>query len=90
MDVTEEDEGEEMELGELDLDVIEEKCGKKGQSYVSRCHIELLQEKIIRTSAHESLGIDPNPQKGYERKSPEEELRRGRKMNKQCIAVVGV
>ena len=29
MEVMEEDEGKEMELGELDLDVIEEECGKK-------------------------------------------------------------
>ena len=38
----------------------------------------------------ESLGIDPDAQKGSKRKSPEEELRRGRKTNKQCIAAVGV
>ena len=79
-----------MELGELDLEAIHEECGKKGQGYVSRRQIELLQEAIIRTGAHESLGIDPDAQKGSKRKSPEEELRRGRKMNKQCIAVVGV
>ena len=90
MDVTVEEEGDEMELGELDLEAIEEECGKKGQGYVSRCQIELLQEKIIRTGAHESLGIDPNSQKGSKRKSPEEELRRGRKTNKQRIAAVGV
>ena len=36
MDVTVEEEGDEMELGELDLDAIEEECGKKGQGYVSR------------------------------------------------------
>ena len=57
---------------------------------MSRRHIELLQEAIIRAGSHESLGIDPDPQKGSKRKSPEEELRRGRKMNKQHIAAVGV
>ena len=30
MDVTMEEEGDEMELDELDLDMIEEECGKKG------------------------------------------------------------
>ena len=90
MEVIEEDEGEEMELGELDLDVLEAGCGKKEQGYVSRRQIELLEEAIIRTGAHQNLGIDPNPQKGNKRKSPEEELRRGRKTNKQCIAAVGI
>ena len=37
MEGTEEGEGEDMELGELDLDAIEEECRKKGQGYVSRC-----------------------------------------------------
>ena len=36
MDVTVEEEGNELELGKLDLDAIEEECGKKGQGYVSR------------------------------------------------------
>ena len=40
--------------------------------------------------ALDSLGIDPDAQKGSKRKCPEEELRRGRKTNKQHIAVVGV
>ena len=90
MEGTKEDEGDDMELGELDLETIEEECGKKGQGYVSQRQIELLQEAIIRTDAHENLGIDPDSQKGSKRKSPKEELRRGRKTNKQCIAAVGV
>ena len=36
MEGTEEDEGEDMDLGELDLDAIEEECRKKGQGYVLR------------------------------------------------------
>ena len=32
----EEDDGEDMDLGELDLDAIEEECRKKGQGYVLR------------------------------------------------------
>ena len=90
MYMTMEEEGHEMELGKLDLDAIEEECGKKGQGYVSRCQIKILWEAIIRTGALESLGIDPEAQKGSNRKSLKEELQRGRKMNKQCIAVVGV
>ena len=79
-----------MELGELDLDVIEAECGKKGQGYVPRWQIELLQEAIIKAEAHLNIGIDPDPQKGNNRKSLEEEQHRGRKTNKQRIAKVGV
>ena len=68
-----------MELGELDLDAIEEECGNKGKGYVPRCHIELLRESIIRTGAHQDLGIDLDPQKGSKRKSLKEELWRVRK-----------
>ena len=60
MEGVEEDEGEDMDLRELDLDAIEEECRKKGQGYVSRCQLELLQEAIIRTDAVECLGIDPD------------------------------
>ena len=60
MEGSEEDEGEDMDLGELDLDAIEEECRKKGQGYVSRRQLELLQEAIIRTGAVESLGIGPD------------------------------
>ena len=42
METMEEDEGEEMELGELDLDVITEECGKKGKGYVPRRQIDIL------------------------------------------------
>ena len=90
MEVMEEDEGEEMELGELDLDLIDEECRKKGKGYVPRCQIELLQEAIIKTGVHQDLGIDSDQQKGSKRKSLEEELRIGRKTNKQRIAAIGV
>ena len=90
MDIVEDKEDEEMELGELDLDAIESKCGKNGKGYISRRKIELLQEAIIKAGAHSNLGIDPNPQIGYKRKSPKEEQCTGRKSNKQCITEVGV
>ena len=56
-----------MDLGELELDAIEEDCRKKGQGYVLRLQLELLQEAIIQTGALESLGIDPEAQKGSKR-----------------------
>ena len=42
MEFMEKDEGEEMELGKLDLDAIEEECRKKGKRYVPRRQITLL------------------------------------------------
>ena len=90
MEGVEEDEGEDMDMGELHLDAIEEECRKKGQGHVSRRQLELLKEAIIRMGAVESLGIEPDAQKGSKRKSPEEELQHERKMNRRCIAAVGV
>ena len=90
MEIVEEEEDEEMVLGELNLDVIEAECGNNGKGYVPRRQIELFQDAIIKAGAQLNLGIDPDPQKGNKRKSPEEEQHRGRKTNKQCIAEVGV
>ena len=42
MEGVEEGEGEDMELGGLDLDAIEEECRKKEQGYVSHRQLELL------------------------------------------------
>ena len=90
MEAMDEDSVEEMELGELDLDEIKKECDKKSQGYVSRRQLELLQEAIIKTKAQQQLGISSDAQKGSKRKSLEEELKRGRKTNKQRIAEVGV
>ena len=90
MEIVEEAEDGEMELGELDLDAIEAECGKKGKDYVPRRQIELLHEAIFKAGAHPNLGIDPNPLTGHKRKPPEEEQSRGRKSNKQRIAKIRV
>ena len=90
MEIVEEDEDEEMELGELDLDAIEDECGKKGKGYVPRWQIELLQEAIIKVGAQINLGIDLDLQKGSKRNSLEEEQCRGRKTNKKHISEVGI
>ena len=73
MEIVEEAEDEEMELGELDLDAIEAECGKKGKGYMPRRQIDLLQEEIIKAEAHLNLGIDLDPQTGHKRKPPEED-----------------
>ena len=83
MEGLEENEVDNMELGELDLDAIKAECGNKGKGYVSRRKIELLQEAIIRTGSLQDLGIEPDPQKGSKRKTLEDEHCRGRKTNQQ-------
>ena len=90
MEIMEEAEDEEMKLGELDLDAIEAECQKKGKGHVPRRQIKLLQEVIIKARANPILGIDPDPQTGHKWKPPQEEQRRGRKSNKQCIVEIGV
>ena len=40
--IMEEDEAKDMELGDLDLDALEEECRNVGKGYVSREQIELL------------------------------------------------
>ena len=56
-DIMEEDEAEEMELGDLDLNAIEKECNKEGKGYVPREQIELLQKAIINSKACRELGI---------------------------------
>ena len=71
-DIMEEDEAEEMELGDLDLDVIEKECEKAGKGYVPQEQIELLQKAVINSKARQELGICVEPRKGSKRKSPKE------------------
>ena len=75
--IMEEDDAEDMELGDLDLDTLEEECRNVGKGYVSREQIELLEQAIIRSKAHKDLGISVETQKGSKRKSPEEDQKRG-------------
>ena len=74
----------------MELDKIEKECEKKQKGYVSRRHLELLQEVIIKTKYRKQLGITMDPQKGRKRKQSEDDMIRGRKTNKQRIAEVGV
>ena len=59
---------DDIELGKLDLDAIEARCGKKGKEYISRRQIKLPQEEIIKTGSLQDLGIELDPQKGSKRK----------------------
>lgn len=74
---------EEMEIGELDLDGIEKACDNLTEEYIPFEQIALLQEAIIKTKGSWGLGIAPEPMKGGENK------RRGRRSNAQRIREVG-
>ena len=58
-DIMEEDEAEEMELG--DLDRIQKECEKARKGCVPREQIELLQKAIINSKARRELGISVEP-----------------------------
>ena len=53
-----------MEMGKLDLHVIEKECEKEGKGYVPREQVELLQKSIVISKAHQDLGISTEPPKG--------------------------
>ena len=61
MEDDQQDEAEDMDMGELDLDEIEKECERKGKGYVSRCQLELMQEAIIRKKANKQLGVTTEP-----------------------------
>ena len=52
--------------------------------------LELVQEVIIKTIARQQLGTTMGPQKGSKIKSPKEDMKRGKKTNKQRIVKIGV
>ena len=83
------EEMEDMDLSELDLEEIEKECSKKGQGYVSRRQLELLQQEILKTKASPHLGISKDPMNGNKRKQPEEGGKCGRKTNRKRIANIG-
>lgn len=74
---------EEMEIGELDLDGIEKACDNLQEEYIPSEQIAPLQEALIKTKGARGLGIAPEPMKGGEAK------RRGRRPNAQRIRDVG-
>ena len=86
----EEDEGEDMDLGDFDLDSLKEECKKACSGYVPREQIELLQQAIIQSKAQKDLGISVEGHKASKRKTLEEDQKRGKKSKKQRIAKIRV
>ena len=51
------DEAEDMDIGELDLEGIEQAYAKKGKGYMLHEQVQLLKEAILRARENNHLGI---------------------------------
>jgi len=80
---------EDMEIGDLDLDAIEQAAAAKGQGFVPADQVRLLEEAILNATPHRNLGLEQGSGKDNKRKQSEPAERRGRKSNRQRIADVG-
>lgn len=72
----EDDEGEDIELGDLDLNGIEHACMDKEKGYVPAKQFKMLQEAIIRAISNKNLGIRETSSKYHKRNS--KKLKRNR------------
>jgi len=86
----EEDEVGDIELGELDLDSIEEACANKGVGYIPFRQVQLLQEAILKLKPSPKLGVGGSTLKEIRKKFKESGTRRGRKTDNQRIKEAGV
>ena len=86
----EEDEVGDIELGELDLDSIEEACANKGVGYIPFRQVQLLQEAILKLKPSPKLGVGGTNLKEIRKKFKETGTRRGRKTDNQRIKEAGV
>ena len=85
-----EEEEEDMDLGELDLDGIEQVCERQGTCYVPQEKFYLLQNAIIKVKAQNHLGIMDGSMKENKRKSSELSKKSECKSNRVRLAKVGV
>jgi len=86
----EEDETGNIELGELDLDVIEEACANKGESYIPYKQVQLLKEAILNLKPPPKLGVGGSTLKEIRKKFKETSNKRGRKPDNQRIKEAGI
>jgi len=86
---TQEEDLEYMEIGDLDLDAIEQATYDKEKGFVPVEQVKLLEEAILKAKHNGSMGIDQGVGRENKRKQPESEANRGRKTNKQRLAEVG-
>lgn len=80
---------EDMEIGDLDLDAIEQAAAAMGQGFVPADQVRLLEEAILNANPHRNLGLEQGSGKDNKIKQSEPAERKGRKSNRQRIAEVG-
>lgn len=74
---------DDMELGEFDLEGIENACDNLKDGYIPLRQLVLFKEALIKSKGTRGLGVVSDPMKGGEGK------RRGRRTNAQRIQDVG-
>ena len=84
-----EEEIEDMEIGDLDLDAIEQAAADKEKGFVPVEQVKLLEEAILKANPKRTMGIEQGLGRENKRKQPESAEKRGRKSNRQRIAEVG-
>lgn len=80
---------EEMEIGDLDLDAIEKATTDKDKGFVPAEQVHLLEEAILKANPRRAMGLEQGSGRENKRKQPESAEKRGRKSNRQRIAEVG-
>ena len=83
------DEAKDMDIGELDLEGIEQSCAKKGKGYILQQQVCLLKKAILRVRENNQLGISLGSHKENKHKYEEPSKKMGRKQNKQRVEEVG-
>jgi len=84
-----EDDLEDMEIGDLDLDAIEQAAANKGKGFVPADQVRLLEEAILNANPRRTMGLEQGSGKDNKRKQSEPAEKRGRKSNRQRIAAAG-
>ena len=79
-----------MDLGEVDLDGIEQVCTIKGKGYVPQEQVSLLHNAIMRDKAQKPLGTIVVSMKENKSKLGETSKKSGQKSNRVRIVGVGV
>ena len=83
------EEEEDMEVGELNLDEIEQACLNPEEGYIPSQQVTLLRDAIIKVKKAKTLGVTPEHKKDPEGKRRNAGDKRGRRSNKQRIRDVG-
>jgi len=83
------EEEEYMEVGEIDLDEIEQACLNLVEGFIPSQQVTLLRDAIIKVKKVKTLGVNPEQKKDPEGKHKNASDKRGRRSNKQRIIDVG-